>query len=100
MDEKLFNLIEQLAADVSIIKQDVKEIKSTVTKLEENEPEEIMAMLKLIKKDLERELRYTDKRFSEVDRKIYDLEERLNNWMKWRSNSTLGKESLLATHKL
>ncbi|AVM24331.1 hypothetical protein [Bacillus pumilus] len=79
MDEKLFNLIEQLAADVSIIKQDVKEIKSTVTKLEENEPEEIMAMLKLIKKDLERELRYTDKRFSEVDRKIYDLEERLNN---------------------
>lgn len=35
MDEKLLNLIEQLAADVSIIKQDVKEIKSTVTKLEE-----------------------------------------------------------------
>ncbi|WHF25374.1 hypothetical protein QJS65_10990 [Bacillus altitudinis] len=79
MDEKLINLIEQLAADVSIIKQDVKEIKSTVTKLEENEPEEIMAMLKLIKKDIERELRYTDKRFSEVDRKIYDIEERLNN---------------------
>ncbi|MGM0968718.1 phosphoenolpyruvate carboxykinase (GTP) [Bacillus pumilus] len=79
MDEKLINLIEQLAADVSIIKQDVKEIKSTVTKLEENEPEEIMAMLKLIKKDIERELRYTDKRFSEVDRKIYGIEERLNN---------------------
>ncbi|WP_342468355.1 hypothetical protein NSS78_08640 [Bacillus sp. FSL W8-0920] len=37
MEEKLLNLIEQLAADVSIIKQDVKEIKSTVTKLEENE---------------------------------------------------------------
>ncbi|WOQ72536.1 hypothetical protein R0126_18480 [Bacillus stratosphericus] len=37
MDEKLFKLIEQLAADVSTIKQDVKEIKSTVTKLEENE---------------------------------------------------------------
>lgn len=35
MEEKLFKLIEQLAADVSIIKQDVKEIKSTVTKLEE-----------------------------------------------------------------
>lgn len=33
MEEKLFKFIEQLAAEVSTIKQDVKEIKTTVTKI-------------------------------------------------------------------
>ncbi|AWK96127.1 hypothetical protein A2I97_19175 [Bacillus velezensis] len=65
--------------NIAEVKQDVKEIKDTVSHIEENEPAEVMSMLKLINKNIELDRSYNDKKFSSLERRIHELEERLNN---------------------
>ncbi|CAI6273873.1 hypothetical protein AB7C35_16595 [Bacillus subtilis] len=79
MEKQILEAIQQLSKDIAEVKQDVKEIKNTVTRIEENEPEEVISMLKLINKNIERDHSYNDKKFSSLERRIHELEERLNN---------------------
>ncbi len=77
------NKVDGIASDLKSFKEDTKkefeQINQKLDRIEENEPEEIMSMLKLINKNIERDHRYNDKKFSEIERRIHDLEERLNN---------------------
>lgn len=77
--EKILEAIQQLSRDINTIKQDVKDIKETVKRIEENEPEEVVSMLRIINKNIESDHRYNDKKFSGLERRIHDLEERINN---------------------
>ncbi|WP_047477092.1 hypothetical protein [Bacillus siamensis] len=81
--KKIDNKVDGIASELNSFKEDTKkefeQINQKLDRMEENEPEEIMSMLKLINKNIERDHRYTDKKFSEIERRIHDLEERLNN---------------------
>jgi len=61
MENQILEAIQQLSKDINTIKQDVKDIKETVKRIEENEPEEVVSMLKIINKNIESDHRYNDK---------------------------------------
>lgn len=77
--QAIYEMQKEMKEGFKSVNERLDTIDKTLTRIEENEPEEVISMLKLINKNIERDHRYNDKKFSELERRIHDLEERLNN---------------------
>ncbi|MDU0072030.1 MULTISPECIES: hypothetical protein [Bacillus] len=77
--QAIYEMQKEMREGFKSVNERLDTIDKTLARIEENEPEEIMSMLKLINKNIESDHRYNDKKFSELERRIHALEERLNN---------------------
>ena len=78
--QAIYEMQKEMKEGFKSVNERLDTIDKTLTRIEENEPEEVISMIKLINKNIERDHRYNDKKFSELERRIHELEERLNNY--------------------
>ncbi|OBA04614.1 hypothetical protein ACTU3M_10315 [Bacillus subtilis] len=60
-------------------KKEFKKINVKLDRIEKNGSQELLSMLKVISKNMQIDHSYNDKKFSSLERRIHELEEKLNN---------------------
>lgn len=82
MKSRLGNVENELSLmknDLMEVKTDVQEIKETVNRIEISQNEDVIAILKVTKKNTELEFAYLNNRVTEMDKRIYILEQNNQN---------------------
>jgi hypothetical protein len=54
-------------------------VDNSLERIEENEPKEIIAMLRVMQNNLDFEKKYTARRLNEINNQVYEIEKRLEN---------------------
>ncbi|ASB89175.1 hypothetical protein OZL92_17775 [Bacillus sonorensis] len=65
--QAIYEMQKEMKEGFKSVNERLDTIDKTLTRIEENEPEEVISMLKLINKNIERDHRYNDKKFSELN---------------------------------
>lgn len=80
---ELSDVKTELTKEISEVKTELSSVKKTMNerfdRLEKNEPQEVLAMLKHNKKAQDQDRRYVDIKLSDLDRRLTTIEERIEN---------------------
>ncbi|PFA63042.1 hypothetical protein CN378_18565 [Bacillus sp. AFS015802] len=69
--------VRKISSDLKTTQDDVKEIKETVNRIEASQTEDIIAMLKVTRQSIESEFHYTNTRLTDIDKRVFNLENRV-----------------------
>ncbi|WP_209121698.1 hypothetical protein [Alkalihalobacillus sp. BA299] len=61
------------------VKTDIQEIKDVVTRIETSQIEDVVGMLKVTKKKTDFEFDYLNNKLTEIDKRLFSLEKRVEN---------------------
>ncbi|KEF38890.1 hypothetical protein M670_01706 [Schinkia azotoformans MEV2011] len=73
------NILVELQNDMKTVKTDIQEIKETVNRIEESQSEDVIGLLKATKKKTDFEADYINNRITEMDKRLFQLEKRIEN---------------------
>lgn len=76
---ELQNNLSELQNDMKTVKTDIQEIKETVNRIEESQSEDVIGLLKATKKKTDFEADYINNRITEMDKRLFQLEKRIEN---------------------
>lgn len=71
--------IRVLQTDMEDVKSDIKEIKGTVNRIETAQAEDVVGILKVSKKKTDFEVEYINNRLTEMDKRLFHIEKRIEN---------------------
>jgi chromosome segregation ATPase len=69
--------VRNIRSDLKTTQDDVKEIKETVNRIEASQTEDVIAMLKVTRQSIESEFHYTNTRMTDMDKRVFNLENRV-----------------------
>lgn len=61
------------------LQKDMKEVKETVNRIEASQTEDVIGLLKVQKKKTDFEVEYLNNRITEMDKRIFNVEKRIEN---------------------
>jgi hypothetical protein len=79
MDKQILEILLELQNDMKEVKTDVQEIKGTVTRIEDSQTNDVVGMLKVTKKKTDFEVEYLNNRLTEMDKRLFNIEKRIEN---------------------
>ncbi|MDZ5472441.1 hypothetical protein SM124_11845 [Bacillus sp. 31A1R] len=86
MDKQILEVLLELQKDMKEVKTDIKEVKTeiqeikgTVNRIEASQTEDVVGMLKVTNKKTEFEVEYLNNRLTEMDKRLFNLEKRIEN---------------------
>ena len=65
--------------DMKEVKSDIREIKGTVNRIETSQTEDVIGLLKVTKKKTDFEVEYLNNRLTEMDKRLFNIEKRIEN---------------------
>ncbi|MCA1054141.1 hypothetical protein LCM10_04010 [Rossellomorea aquimaris] len=71
--------VKQLSQDLSNTQSDVKDIKETVNRIEASQTEDVIALLKMNKQNSKTDFDYLNTRITNVDKRVFNLENRVED---------------------
>lgn len=71
--------IQDVKTDFQDVKTDIQEIKGTVNRIETSQNEDVLGMLKVTKKKTDFEVEYLNNRLTEMDKRLFNIEKRIEN---------------------
>ncbi|MDR6123450.1 septal ring factor EnvC (AmiA/AmiB activator) [Bacillus sp. SLBN-46] len=78
MKEVKTDLVE-VKTDLVEVKSDIREIKGTVNRIETAQAEDVVGILKMTKKKTDFEVDYINNRLTEMDKRLFNIEKRIEN---------------------
>ncbi|MEH7440531.1 hypothetical protein V7182_24075 [Neobacillus drentensis] len=78
MKEVKTDLVE-VKTDMVEVKSDIREIKGTVNRIETAQAEDVVGILKMTKKKTDFEVDYINNRLTEMDKRLFNVEKRIEN---------------------
>ncbi|MGD6846594.1 hypothetical protein [Rossellomorea aquimaris] len=69
--------VKNISNDLKETQSDVKDIKETVKRIETSQTDDVVALLKVTKQNAESEFLYLNKRLTEIDKRVFNLESRV-----------------------
>jgi chromosome segregation ATPase len=69
--------VRNIRSDLKTTQADVKDIKETVNRIEISQTEDVIAMLKVTKQHTESEFHYLNTRLTDIDKRVFNLENRV-----------------------
>ncbi|MDT9027249.1 hypothetical protein [Rossellomorea yichunensis] len=69
--------VKDISNDLKETQSDVKDIKETVKRIETSQTDDVVALLKVTKQNAESEFLYLNKRLTEIDKRVFNLESRV-----------------------
>ncbi|KAA0561758.1 hypothetical protein ACQCWA_11330 [Rossellomorea aquimaris] len=69
--------VKNISNDLKETQVDVRNIKETVKRIEASQTEDAIALLKVTKQNSESEFLYLNKRLTEIDKRVFNLENRV-----------------------
>lgn len=79
MDKQILEILLELQKDMKEAKTDIQEIKGTVNRIEAAQSEDVIGLLKVTKKKTDFEVEYLNNRVTEMDKRLFNLEKRIEN---------------------
>ncbi|MGG5254673.1 hypothetical protein ACQYAD_14565 [Neobacillus sp. SM06] len=79
MEKQILESLMELQKDLKDIKTDIHEVKETVKRIEAPHAEDVVGMLKVTKKKTDFEVAYLTNRLTEMDKRLFNLEKRIEN---------------------
>jgi hypothetical protein len=79
MDKQILEILLELQKDMKDVKTDIQEIKGTVNRIEASQNEDVLGMLKVTKKKTDFEVEYLNNRLTEMDKRLFNIEKRIEN---------------------
>lgn len=79
MDKQILEILLELQKDMKEVITDIQEIKGTVNRIEASQTEDVVGMLKVTKKKTDFEVEYLNNRVTEMDKRLFNLEKRIEN---------------------
>ncbi|MED4351000.1 hypothetical protein P9265_01450 [Schinkia azotoformans] len=71
--------VSELQKDMKPVKANIQEIKETVNRIEVSQTEDVIGLLKQTKKKTDFEADYINNRITEMDKRLFQLEKRIEN---------------------
>lgn len=69
--------VRNIRSDLKTTQADVKDIKETVNRIEISQTEDVIAVLKVTKQHTESEFHYLNTRLTDIDKRVFNLENRV-----------------------
>ncbi|MGJ7920260.1 hypothetical protein [Neobacillus sp. LXY-4] len=79
MEKQILEILMELQKDLKEVKTDIHEVKGTVNRIEASQAEDVVGMLKVTKKKTDFEVEYLNNRLTEMDKRLFNLEKRIEN---------------------
>lgn len=79
MEKQILEILMELQKDLKEVKTDIHEVKETVNRIEASQAEDVVGMLKVTKKKTDFEVEYLNNRLTEMDKRLFNLEKRIEN---------------------
>ncbi|MFN7253484.1 MAG: hypothetical protein ACK4M9_22325 [Anaerobacillus sp.] len=79
MEKRILEILLQLQNDLNEVKTDIQEIKGTVNRIEPSQTEDVVGMLKVTKKKTDFEIDFINNKLTEMDKRLFSLEKRVEN---------------------
>lgn len=79
MEKQILEILMELQKDLKEVKTDIHEVKETVNRIEASQAEDVVGMLKVNKKKTDFEVDYLNNRLTEMDKRLFNIEKRIEN---------------------
>ena len=79
MEDRILGILLELQKDMKEVKSDIQEIKGAVNRIESSQTEDVLGMLKVTKKKTDFEVDYLNNKLTEMDKRLFSLEKRVEN---------------------
>ncbi len=79
MEEKIYEMLVKMQSNIEEINERLKRVEGTVNRIEASQTEDVVGMLKVTKKKTDFEVDYLNNKLTEMDKRLFSLEKRIEN---------------------
>lgn len=79
MEEKIFEILAKMQSSMEEMNERLKRVEGTVNRIEASQTEDVVGMLKVTKKKTDFEFDYLNNKLTEMDKRLFSLEKRVEN---------------------
>nr|WP_071316810.1 hypothetical protein [Anaerobacillus isosaccharinicus]QOY35352.1 hypothetical protein AWH56_022100 [Anaerobacillus isosaccharinicus] len=79
MEEKIFEILVKMQSNIEEMNERLKRVEGTVNRIEASQTEDVVGMLKVTKKKTDFEVDYLNNKLTEMDKRLFSLEKRIEN---------------------
>lgn len=79
VEQKIYELLVKMQSSNEEMNERLKRVEGTVNRIEASQSEDVVGMLKLTKKKTDFEVDYLNNKLTEMDKRLFSLEKRVEN---------------------
>ncbi len=79
MEEKIYEMLVKMQSNMEEMNERLKRVEGTVNRIEASQTEDVVGMLKVTKRKTDFEVDYLNNKLTEMDKRLFSLEKRVEN---------------------
>lgn len=79
MEDKIYEILVKMQSSMEEMNERLKRVEDTVNRIEASQTEDVVGMLKVTKKKTDFEVDYLNNKLTEMDKRLFNLEKRVEN---------------------
>ena len=79
MEQRIYEMLVKMQASMEEMNERLKRVEGTVNRIEASQTEDVVGMLKVTKKKTDFEVDYLNNKLTEMDKRLFTLEKRIEN---------------------
>jgi uncharacterized coiled-coil protein SlyX len=79
MEKEIYGMLVKMQSGIEEMNERLKRVEETVNRMEATQTEDVVGMLRLTKKKTDFEVDYLNNRLTEMDKRLFNLEKRIEN---------------------
>lgn len=79
MEEKIYEILVKMQSNMEEMNERLKRVEGTVNRIEASQTEDIVGILNVTKKKTDFEVDYLNNKLTEMDKRLFSLEKRIEN---------------------